>query len=122
MNAFLNPFRAPSRAGTEWFSVGLASSFPDVAPDETGMVSESSDPRLCANRGPSARPGCKVFHVPKTDTSQWTEVEVAADDLAQDLTDQVLVFQYRGKFHAVDHVSAHARTHAQPFCVVGRHD
>ena len=23
-----------------------------------------------------------------------------------DLTDQVLVFQYRGKFHAIDHVSA----------------
>jgi hypothetical protein len=110
MNGFLNPFRAPPQKGTEWFSVGVASSFPDAAPDvtQTGteLESESSDPRLCGNRGPDARPGCKVFHVPKTDTSQRTEVEVAADDLAQDLTDQVLVFQYRGKFHAVDHVSA----------------
>jgi hypothetical protein len=33
------------------------------------------------------------------------------------LTDQVLVFQYRGKFHAVDHVSA---PHAWAFCCIGR--
>lgn len=35
---------------------------------------------------------------------------IAADalepsDIGGDLKDQVLVFQYRGKFHAIDHVS-----------------
>jgi nitrite reductase/ring-hydroxylating ferredoxin subunit len=97
MNSFLNPFRAPSRTGTEWFSVGVASSFLDVGLDE-------SEPRLCGNHSDNAQ-GCKVFHVPKTDSSQRTEVEISADDLTLDLTDQVLVFQYRGKFHAIDHVS-----------------
>lgn len=46
-----------------------------------------------------------MFHVPKTDVSQGTEMEIPVNEIAQDYTDQVLVFQYRGNFHAVDHVS-----------------
>ncbi|KAL2261060.1 hypothetical protein VTK26DRAFT_4748 [Humicola hyalothermophila] len=102
MHIFLNPFRGPSRAGTEWFSVGLASSYPDVGLND-------DEPRLCGNHGQDGRPGCKVFHVPSTDASQRTEVEISpASNIAQDLTDQVLVFQYRGKFHAVDHQCPHS--------------
>jgi hypothetical protein len=98
MNAIFNPFRAPSRGGADWFSAGVTSSFPDVGLDE-------NEPRLCGNHGENnTQPGCKVFHVPKTDTSQRTEVEIPPDDVAQNFTDQVLVFQYRGKFHAIDHV------------------
>ncbi|KAK4233201.1 hypothetical protein C8A03DRAFT_39110 [Achaetomium macrosporum] len=102
MNMFMNPFRAPSRTGTEWFSVGVASSFPDVS------LESESEPRLCGKRGANAKPGCKVFYVPKTDTSQRTEVEIPAEDMTQDLTDQVLVFQYRGTFHAIDHQCPHS--------------
>jgi hypothetical protein len=56
------------------------------------------------------KPGCKVFHVPKTEPSQGTEVPVDSDsdelsEAKMDLTNQVLVFQYRGKIHAIDHVS-----------------
>jgi len=98
MDLLLKPFRAPSKTGTEWFPVGLASSFPDVGLSE-------DEPRLCGNQDANIRPPCKVFHVPKTDTTQRTEVEIPVDDMGQDLTDQVLVFQYRGKFHAIDHVS-----------------
>ncbi|KAL2135490.1 hypothetical protein VTI74DRAFT_8349 [Chaetomium olivicolor] len=101
MSIFLNPFRAPSRTGNDWFSVGLASSFPDVGYDE-------NEPRLCGNHGINAQPGCKVFYVPKTDSSQRVEVEIPADDTPRDLTDQVLVFQYRGKFHAIDHQCPHS--------------
>ncbi|KXX78134.1 hypothetical protein MMYC01_205096 [Madurella mycetomatis] len=96
MNTLFNPFRAPSRKGTEWFSVGLVSSFPDVGLDE-------SEHRLCGSHGADSQRGCKVFHAPKTDSSQPVEVVVPTDDMAQDLADQVLVFQYRGKFHAIDH-------------------
>jgi len=141
-----NPFRAaPSRSpGGEWFSVGPASAFPDLGQDDddsdnngnngsdtggNGRINGSgalSVPRSCGDGG--KRPGCKVFHVPRTDSSLRTEVGVAvlADDgngkgkrvrdgkdgdgddgkeMQRDLTDQVLVFRYRGKFHAVDHVS-----------------
>ncbi|KAK4156058.1 hypothetical protein C8A00DRAFT_12948 [Chaetomidium leptoderma] len=99
MNSFLNPFRAPSKTGAAWFPVGVASSFVDVGLDER-------EPQLCG--GENAKPACKVFHVPKTDSSQRTEVGIPADDTAQDLADQVLVFQYRGKFHAIDHECPHS--------------
>lgn len=93
---------APSRSQTGWFSVGATSSFPDV-----GLVEGSlSEVRGC---GADLKPGCKVFHVPRTDGLQISEVpiksgEAALSDLG-DLNEQVLVFQYRGKFHAIDHVS-----------------
>ena len=66
-----------------------------------------SEPRIC-NAEPS--PGCKVFHISRADGSQGSEVPLAADlleshEVEGHLKDQVLVFQYRGKFHAIDHVS-----------------
>lgn len=84
----MDPSREQCRPDTAWISVGLASSFPNLVDD--GNVSQS---RRC---GAGYRPGCKVFHhgaeVPE---ESWNGV---------DLQDQVLVFQYRGKFHAMDHV------------------
>lgn len=55
------------------------------------------------------RPGCKVFYAPEGDSTR-TEVAVRQEAperavAGDDLKDQVLVFQYKGKFHAVDHVS-----------------
>lgn len=100
-HAPMNPFRAPSRSQAEWFSVGLTSSFPDVGLDDESL----SQLRICAT---DVKPGCKVFNIPRTDCSQRSEVLITpgVPDLAiGDLKDQVLVFQYRGKFHAVDHVS-----------------
>ncbi|KAK1763308.1 Rieske domain-protein [Phialemonium atrogriseum] len=102
----MNPFRALFRSQAEWFSVGLASSFPDLGLDDNNL----SQPRVCDS---GLKPGCKVFHVPRTDISQRTEVPIAADalessDIGGDLKDQVLVFQYRGKFHAIDHQCPHS--------------
>ncbi|KAL2154765.1 hypothetical protein VTH82DRAFT_3441 [Thermothelomyces myriococcoides] len=109
MSIFFNPFRTPARAGNEWFSVGLASSFPDVGLSIDGKENVSeNEVRLCGGHGPNATPGCKVFQVPKDDPSQRTEVILPVDEGAQDLTDQVLVFQYRGKFHAIDHQCPHS--------------
>ncbi|KAF7560255.1 hypothetical protein G7046_g3886 [Stylonectria norvegica] len=91
----MNFFSAFSRPEAKWFPVGLTSSFPDRS-------SEDETPNLKA--------GCKVFHVPRTNPSQGVEVLLeanASESLVpeEELKDQVLVFQYRGKFHAVDHVS-----------------
>jgi hypothetical protein len=97
----MNWFRSPS--GDAWFSVGLASSFPDIGLDE--VDGDLSQPRPCNSRD---KPGCKIFHVPAANSSQRTEVSVTEGETSseEELKDQVLVFQYRGKFHAVDHVSA----------------
>ncbi len=82
-------FRQAPRPGADWFPVGLASSFPDLV----------SQPLLCKG---DTTPGCKVFRIPQRDTSQGTEVSI--DEIGAVLTDQVLVFRFRGKFHAIDHV------------------
>ncbi|KAK0759464.1 hypothetical protein N5P37_007652 [Trichoderma harzianum] len=109
-------FDAPSRLGAEWFSVGLASSFPDSGLDDDNLAKY----RTCSEE---YRPGCKVFQVPREDSSQRAEVLIDQDgDLESSdlkgLKDQVLVFKYRGKFHAVDHKCPHSSyplSQATPF-------
>ncbi|KAJ9157145.1 hypothetical protein NKR19_g3792 [Coniochaeta hoffmannii] len=86
-------FWAPSRADADWFHVGPASAFPNLV----------SQPLLCKG---DTTPGCKVFHIPKDNPSDGTEVPI--DDVGVDLKDQVLVFQFRGKFHAIDHSCPHS--------------
>jgi hypothetical protein len=89
----MNPFRAPSRLDGAWHKVGLASAFPDLDIDYDGR-------RIAAK--------CKAFRIPNSNTNgpQEAKCPVEADiDLPGDLKDQVLVFQYKGKFHAIDHVS-----------------
>lgn len=89
----MNPFRAPSRLDGAWHKVGLASGFPDLDVDYDGR-------RITAK--------CKAFRIPnsKTDGSQQSHCPIEADiDVPGDLKDQVLVFKYKGKFHAIDHVS-----------------
>lgn len=100
----MNNFRR-SRADAGWFSVGLACSFPDLGSDDGNL----SDLRFCNT---DLKPGCKVFHVPKATGSvqQSTEVDISPDafesaEVEGDLKDQVMVFRFKGKFHAIDHVS-----------------
>lgn len=101
----MNPFSffsAPARHQGGWFSVGLTSAFPDVGDDENNLAHS----RLCNSE---LIPGCKIFHVPQGDVSQRTEMSVASggfdpSENGEDLKDQVLVFQFRGKFHAIDNV------------------
>jgi hypothetical protein len=99
----MNAFRAPSRLGAEWFSVGLTSSFPDLGFDDENLAKY----RECSA---DLKPGCKVFQVPREDGLQRAEVVFGEGGALErsdmkGLRDQVLVFQYKGKFHAVDHVS-----------------
>ncbi|KAL0939901.1 rieske domain-containing protein [Colletotrichum truncatum] len=104
----MNTFKPRSRADAGWFSVGVASSFPDLGSDDGNL----SDLRFCST---DLQPGCKVFHAPKTNgsTPQATEVPIGTDDIQSaemeaDLKDQVLVFRFKGKFHAIDHKCPHS--------------
>ncbi|KAI0526134.1 hypothetical protein F5B22DRAFT_270455 [Xylaria bambusicola] len=105
MTSILAPFFAPSRKGDAWFFAGLTSSFPNL--DESG-VDVIHEPRLCGN-GESVR-GCKVFDVPQTDSPQVEEVKGDAmiSHNGAALQDQVLIFQYKGKIHAVDNKCPHS--------------
>ncbi|KAH8680767.1 hypothetical protein BX600DRAFT_504523 [Xylariales sp. PMI_506] len=106
--AFLGQNR---RGDGAWFPVGLASSFPDITPESSvaggGVV---SDMRFCD--GGDLSPGCKVFQVARDRPGAASEVdssEVAeAAYSARELRDQVLVFRYRGKIHAVNNQCPHS--------------
>ncbi|KAI0542879.1 hypothetical protein GGR58DRAFT_840 [Xylaria digitata] len=105
MTTLLAPFIAPSRKGDAWFFVGLTSSFPNLTDSGADVLDE---PRACGS-GESV-PGCKVFHVPLSDSSQAQEIEGDAM-ISHDGTsfqDQVLIFQYKGKFHVVDNRCPHS--------------
>ena len=94
----MNPFSifgAPPRREDAWFSVGLASSYPDL--DEGGNLAQA---RIYNAK---AVPGCKVYYAPKDDAGTRCEVElddVNSSEMGLKLESQVLVFQYKGKFHA----------------------
>ncbi|KAL1847666.1 hypothetical protein VTK73DRAFT_10301 [Phialemonium thermophilum] len=109
----MNPFRWPFRtAGDDWFSVGRASSFPDVALFE-GSLAQSTPPVPCADRSSGHAAPCRVFQVPEGDPDGATEVVLGSDEtqvptIGSGLKDQVLVFQYKGKFHAIDHKCPHS--------------
>lgn len=98
--SFFNAFEfiGNSRAGDAWFPAGLTTSFPNITASGDTVLSQ----RLPC-KGAFA-PGCKIFQVPPTNSMQAVELELD-DAMADGLKDQVMVFQYQGKFHAVDHVS-----------------
>jgi hypothetical protein len=81
----MNPFRV-FQSGEPWQRVGLTSEFPELSEDTEGCAITQS---------------CKAFRVPKT---KGEEVVEASIELPGDLKDQVLVFKYKGKIHAIDHV------------------
>jgi hypothetical protein len=106
------PFNYLSRASNPWFHAGPSSSFPDIDPSLDSA--DLSQPRACSHKGTSVQ-GCKAFSISRADGAKGKPVTVYAgalewdeDGTAQDLSDQVLVFRYRGKFHAVDHVRGYS--------------
>ncbi|UNI23734.1 hypothetical protein JDV02_009536 [Purpureocillium takamizusanense] len=90
----MNPFIRKARADAAWHRVGLVSSFPDLEADGDGT-------RIA--------PRCKALHVPRADglceSAATEEVDL---DLPGDMKDQVLVFKYKGTFHAIDHSCPHS--------------
>lgn len=111
MSALFSPF-SRSRAGDAWFCAGPTSAFPNITSEDAGQL---ADPRPC--QGDEAiTAGCKVFHVPRDDSSRAAEVPLTSSDAPPEvggLRDQVLIFQYKGKFHAINHVSKKRRAPTQ---------
>lgn len=112
--------------GDEWFFAGLASSFPNIT-DSNEKYFKLAWPQPC-NTLPSAAtsseaakvPGCKVFHPMTTPAAAAKEIDMddAVGEDAWIMREQVLVFQYKGKFHAVDHACPHraySLSWGQPF-------
>lgn len=78
----MNPFMRRSTA--DWYLVGLESDLPNLD-----------------NDGQRLAPKCKAFNIP-----QHGPVEPVEDiDFPGELKNQVLVFKYKDKYHAIDHVS-----------------
>ncbi|KAB8304099.1 hypothetical protein EYC80_003520 [Monilinia laxa] len=99
--SFFNAFVGHSRAGDAWFLTGTTTSFPNITDSGNTVLS---------NRLPckgAFAPGCKVFQVSFNNSTQAVEVDLD-DAIAVGLKEQVMVFQYQGKFHAVDHSCPHS--------------
>ncbi|KAI0489546.1 hypothetical protein F4859DRAFT_155543 [Xylaria cf. heliscus] len=101
MTTLFLPFVAPSRKGDAWFFAGRLSSFPNLTESGTDVLDKH---RPCGNG--ESLPGCKVFHVPSHDASQAEQAE--GDDMISRDGDHVLIFQYKGKIHAVDNKCPHS--------------
>ncbi|CAK7206728.1 hypothetical protein SEUCBS139899_009534 [Sporothrix eucalyptigena] len=104
------PFLSSRQRGdAAWFNAGPAVAYPDIQPmdADTTVAEVISTPRPCGSTIPV--PGCKIFHISTDPSGVMSATEVLVQDVAQvegtdALKDQVLIFQYKGKFHAVDHV------------------
>ncbi|KAJ4159805.1 uncharacterized protein LMH87_007746 [Akanthomyces muscarius] len=101
----MNYFWPPTRPDAQWVSVGPLAQFPDVAADDGNLI----QPRACDAK---SQPGCRILVVPKSDPSHSAEIAIPAGAATspsegQDLKDQVVVFRYRDKVHAVDHQCPH---------------
>ncbi|RHZ55769.1 Rieske (2Fe-2S) protein [Aspergillus thermomutatus] len=73
-------------------------------------TSDESLQSSVSTRRSLAQAKCKAFQIPNSKANgPQPECPVEADiDLPGDLKDQVLVFKYKGKFHAVDHQCPHS--------------
>ncbi|KAG8163250.1 hypothetical protein KVR01_006547 [Diaporthe batatas] len=104
-----------SLPGEDWFFAGLSSSFPDIT-DSSEPYFKLVWPQPCGTGAagvpqpadtPKA-PACKIFH-PKAAPAavEQVDTDAAAGEDAWLMREQVLVFRYKGRFHAVDHACPH---------------
>ncbi|KAK7698949.1 hypothetical protein SLS64_012004 [Diaporthe eres] len=120
-----SPAPHSSRPGEDWFFAGLASSFPNIT-NSSEPYFKLVWPQPCKAAGGSADtakvPGCKIFHPKPAATTQPSatpgaaaeaasaeeiDADAAAGEDAWLMKEQVLVFRYKGAFHAVDHACPH---------------
>lgn len=111
-----------SRPGEDWFFAGLSSSFPNIT-DSSEPYFKLVWPQPCRTGAAGASsptdtpkvPACKILHPkaatedsPETSpTVEQIDTEAAAGEDAWLMKEQVLVFRYKGRFHAVDHACPH---------------
>lgn len=102
------PQPRPSQKDSPWFFAGHRSSFPDIDASALGGLSDTISclPEISFenNLEPVSLPACKIL---QTDLIPVSILTPSESEEAGRLDNQVLVFQYRGKFHAVDHQCPH---------------
>lgn len=104
------PFVGSTLRGHAWFSVGLASSYPNITEAKAVALAELTP---CGGDGKSMAGG-RVFLSPDVDggsreATQLSDDPQAHSDASLRKGEQVLVFQYNGKFHAIDNVRSYSQ-------------
>lgn len=88
---------------SRWMFAGFASDFPNIESTDSNI--RLSDSVLTPTSNTSSL--CKVLQ-PSTDTNAKSTLLTPTDAVTSvGLKEQILIFQYRGKFHAVDHQCPH---------------
>lgn len=100
-----------SHRGDPWFSVGLASSFPDLTESGRMILADEAPNNDCppSESNMQRQHGYKVFLAPEKEDRSGQATQLSDDpkdqlDASLRKGDQVLVFRYKGKFHAIDNV------------------
>ncbi|KAF2665156.1 hypothetical protein BT63DRAFT_86472 [Microthyrium microscopicum] len=103
------PYGSSSLHGEGWINVGLTSSFPNISDSGSIVLAEqvSCDDKSIGEHG------CKVFLAPDAEDGNVQATQLSEHPNEQVNASlrkghQVLVFQYRGKFHAVDNKCPHS--------------
>jgi hypothetical protein len=102
------PYMPTSQRGDPWFSVGLTSSFPDLTDSGNAVLAEKI---ACLSATSAELHGCKVFLAPDKGDRSTAAIQLSDDpkeqlDASLRKGDQVLIFRYKGQFHALDNVHA----------------
>lgn len=116
----------PPRPSDEWFCTGPASSFPNITDTSEKYFklawpqpcNSSSEPSSPSSPSATKAPGCKVLHPQPTGAVTEVDIDAAVGEDAWLMREQVLVFRYKGVFHAVDHACPHraySLSWGQPF-------
>lgn len=107
--------RSNTSAVDSWFFAGLASTFPNIVPSsistsDTSQKTKLSDPQprvsddLTTSNDHANVPACRIFQTSDSPPLNLTPEEALG---SVGLKEPVLVFQYRGKFYAIDHKCPH---------------
>lgn len=109
-----NEFTTNNQSGppeSPWFFAGLTSSFPNIEPPLSSIVrskTKLSDPytRSQNDLNTVQSSPCRIFQASHPGT---LPLELTPDEALGTigLKAQILVFQYRGKFHAIEHQCPH---------------
>ncbi|WPH03551.1 Rieske domain-containing protein [Acrodontium crateriforme] len=89
----MNAFFGQRRSAATWHSVGQVSDFPDASV-------ESHDSRIARR--------CRAFTIPKQPDAAEPMAQVEDIDQPGEMKEQVLVFKYKDKIHAIDHQCPHS--------------
>lgn len=102
----------PGDTGTEWMLAGPTTAFTNIEP-ATAKSTRLYDQQPCDAEGLKQTQGCRVLAIPKTEPEQERSQPLLLTPADNEMrfapsAAEVLIFQYRGKFHAIEHSCPHS--------------